>query len=300
MDKLKVWKHEQQQMANGIPKTHFVSLDRLQLWCEELAELIWKTYEQLKEVEHILVNGIIQTGNAADLKFVQARTDEVLRLLQELLNHSLIVEEQPPQIIKMKTKFPKPVIVSMLVGKRLNIHMNRPELTARIISEDQAKALPVTDKLETIGEITNGKVPIDNSKDDFKRLTFPFRSLQLKTIKRTDRRGSNSNERVMEEKSCLYFECLVTVGPVKFKVMTSFNTCLYSIDIVLLTFCKTNVMNFVLYELTYRYRLYLFLLLLSVMEVRRRWQWLQFLGITPLVKLVEYLLQFLILLHGKM
>lgn len=239
MDKLKVWKHEQQQMANGIPKTHFVSLDRLQLWCEELAELIWKTYEQLKEVERILQTGIMQTGNAADLKFVQTRTDEVRWLLQELLNHSLIVEDQPPQIIKMKTKFPKPVIVSMLVGKRLNIHMNRPELTARLISEDQAKSLPVTDKLE-FGEITNGKVPMDNSKDDFKRLTFPFRSLQLKTIKRTDRRGSNSSERVMEEKSCLYFECGVTVGPVKFKVISSF----ISID---LTYFKTfnSIVNIV-------------------------------------------------------
>lgn len=203
-------------MANGIHKVHFVSLDRLQLWCEELADLIWKNYGQLKEAENILQKGLIQ-GNNANLTFVQSRTEEVLRLLQELLNHSLIVEEQPPQIIKMKTKFPKAVVVSMLVGKRLNIHMNSPELTVRLISEDQARTLPVTDILETMGEITNGKVLMEN-KEDCRRITFPFRNLQLKSIKRTDRRGSTSTERVMEEKSCLYFECTVPVGPQQFKV----------------------------------------------------------------------------------
>lgn len=160
----------------------------------------------------------MQTGNAADLTFVQGRLEEVVRLLQDLLNHSLIVEEQPPQIIKMKTKFPKAVVVSLLVGKRLNIHMTRPSLCTCIISEEQARSLPVADRVETIGDITNGEHPME-CKDDSKRLTATFRSMQLKTIRRTDRRGSVTQERVMEEKSCLYFACMATVGPLKFKVL---------------------------------------------------------------------------------
>ncbi|CAL8095565.1 unnamed protein product [Orchesella dallaii] len=218
-EKLAIWKHEQQQMANGINKTHSVSLDKLQIWCEELAELIWKNYLQLKEAERMLQNGIMQTGNASDLTFVQSHTEEVVKLLEDLLNHSLIVEDQPPQIIKMKTKFPKPVIVSLLVGKRLNIHMNAPSLSTCIISEDQAKNLHITDQVETIGDITNGSLPMD-CREDMKRLSVTFKSMQLKTIKRTDRRGSVTSERVMEEKSCLYFACTATVGPLIFRVST--------------------------------------------------------------------------------
>ncbi|ODM99194.1 Signal transducer and activator of transcription 5A [Orchesella cincta] len=218
-DKLAIWKHEQQQMANGINKTHSVSLDKLQVWCEELSELIWKNYLQLKEAERMLQNGAMQTGNASDLTFVQSHTEEVVKLLEDLLNHSLIVEDQPPQIIKMKTKFPKPVVVSLLVGKRLNIQMNAPSLSTTIISEEQAKNLNITDQVEIIGEITNGSSPMD-CREDMKRLSVTFKSMQLKTIKRTDRRGSVTSERVMEEKSCLYFACSATVGPLMFRVST--------------------------------------------------------------------------------
>ncbi|ODM87691.1 Signal transducer and activator of transcription 5B, partial [Orchesella cincta] len=213
-DKLGVWKHEQQQIANGISKVHSISLDTLQIWCEELSDLIWRSYSLLFEAERVLQNGTIQTGNASDLIFFQRHKEEAVKLLEEVLNHCLIVEVQPPQIIRISIKFLKPVVVSLLVGNRLNIHMNTPSISTTIISEEQARNLNITNQVEASGELAKGSSQMDCRKD-MTRLSATFKRLQVKTIKRAARR-----ERVMEEKYCLHFTCSATVGPLMFRVST--------------------------------------------------------------------------------
>lgn len=52
---------------------------------------------------------------------------------------TFIIEKQPPQVLKTQTKFA--ATVRLLVGGKLNVHMNPPQVKATIISELQAKAL---------------------------------------------------------------------------------------------------------------------------------------------------------------
>lgn len=52
---------------------------------------------------------------------------------------TFIIEKQPPQVLKTQTKFA--ATVRLLVGGKLNVHMNPPQVKATIISEQQAKSL---------------------------------------------------------------------------------------------------------------------------------------------------------------
>lgn len=56
-----------------------------------------------------------------------------------LLHSTFIIEKQPPQVLKTQTKFA--ATVRLLVGGKLNVHMNPPQVKAVIVSEQQAKAL---------------------------------------------------------------------------------------------------------------------------------------------------------------
>lgn len=55
------------------------------------------------------------------------------------LRSTFIIEKQPPQVLKTQTKFA--ATVRLLVGGKLNVHMNPPQVKATIISEQQAKSL---------------------------------------------------------------------------------------------------------------------------------------------------------------
>ena len=55
------------------------------------------------------------------------------------LRSTFILEKQPPQVLKTQTKFA--ATVRLLVGGKLNVHMNPPQVKATIISEQQAKSL---------------------------------------------------------------------------------------------------------------------------------------------------------------
>lgn len=66
-----------------------------------------------------------------------------LHLIVCLVTHvpcsTFIIEKQPPQVLKTQTKFA--ATVRLLVGGKLNVHMNPPQVKATIISEQQAKSL---------------------------------------------------------------------------------------------------------------------------------------------------------------
>lgn len=59
--------------------------------------------------------------------------------LCSFVHSTFIIEKQPPQVLKTQTKFA--ATVRLLVGGKLNVHMNPPQVKATIISEQQAKAL---------------------------------------------------------------------------------------------------------------------------------------------------------------
>lgn len=70
---------------------------------------------------------------------------------------AFVIEKQPPQVLKTQTRFG--ATVRLLIGGKLNIHMNPPTVKASIISEAQAKTLNSDQRrkyiLETIFSVSN-------------------------------------------------------------------------------------------------------------------------------------------------
>lgn len=59
--------------------------------------------------------------------------------LRHLVQHSFVMEKQPPQVLKTQTKFA--ATVRLLIGGKLNIYMSPPEVRSSIISQPQARTL---------------------------------------------------------------------------------------------------------------------------------------------------------------
>ncbi|XP_027630588.1 signal transducer and activator of transcription 5A [Tupaia chinensis] len=121
---------------------------------------------------------------------------------------TFIIEKQPPQVLKTQTKFA--ATVRLLVGGKLNVHMNPPQVKATIISEQQAKALLKNENTrnECSGEILNNCCVMEYHQATG-TLSAHFRNMSLKRIKRADRRGAES---VTEEKFTVLFESQFSVG----------------------------------------------------------------------------------------
>jgi len=221
--KIQLWKYEQQLEANGFTHPNPLSLTKLKAWCEGLAELIWTTRQQLREAGRLQNNNPILSTTGSTCGFSTSRVPELMEKvthsLSELLSASFIVENQPPQVMKLVTRFPSSVTLSLLVGNQLNVQMTSPEVTTCIISESQAEKLnkSVDAKVISGGDIVNGKSKLEFNRD-VRRLRAEFRSMQLKRIKRADKKGGVAPDSVMEEKFCLLFESVVTVGDLSVRV----------------------------------------------------------------------------------
>lgn len=135
--------------------------------CEKLADMIWQNRQQIRRVEHLTqqlpipgpTEELLTELNATVTDVISALVTRCVRSrcrLWTLLSLSekrgfeqclffwslcstFIIEKQPPQVLKTQTKFS--ATVRLLVGGKLNVHMNPPQVKATIISEQQAKAL---------------------------------------------------------------------------------------------------------------------------------------------------------------
>lgn len=125
--------------------------------------------------------------------------------------------------MKKGNKFTNAPRVSLLVGNYFNIQMSSPQVTTCIIREAQARALPSTETVDVAMPITNGSAALEVNPGT-KRLTAKFCNLQLREIRRAERRsgsgGASGSESVMEEKLCMLFESLLIVGDLKVRVRT--------------------------------------------------------------------------------
>uniref|UniRef100_A0A673UGL3 STAT transcription factor protein interaction domain-containing protein n=1 Tax=Suricata suricatta TaxID=37032 RepID=A0A673UGL3_SURSU len=133
-DELIQWKRRQQLAGNGGPPEG--SLDVLQSWCEKLAEIIWQNRQQIRRAEHLCQQLPIPGPVEEMLAEVKATITDII---SALVTSTFIIEKQPPQVLKTQTKFA--ATVRLLVGGKLNVHMNPPQVKATIISEQQAKSL---------------------------------------------------------------------------------------------------------------------------------------------------------------
>uniref|UniRef100_A0A8D0A851 Signal transducer and activator of transcription n=1 Tax=Sander lucioperca TaxID=283035 RepID=A0A8D0A851_SANLU len=197
------WKRRQQLAGNGGP--HEGGLDVLQSWCEKLADLIWQNRQQIRRCEH-LTQQLPLPGPMEEL--LSKLNADITDIISALVTSTFIIEKQPPQVLKTQTKFA--ATVRLLVGGKLNVHMNPPQVKAVIVSEQQAKALLKNKSThsESSGEILNNNCVMEYHQATG-TLSAHFRNMSLKRIKRSDRRGAES---VTEEKFTVLFESQFSVG----------------------------------------------------------------------------------------
>ncbi|XP_078482928.1 STAT-b protein isoform X2 [Ciona intestinalis] len=199
------WKRSQALAYNGVQ--HESNLDQLQQWCEQLAEIIWQNRQQIKRVELQRQQLPINNPGRDMLPDLNAT---ITALLSTLVTSTFIIEKQPPQVLKTQTRFG--ATIRLLVGGKLNVHMNPPTVKASIISENQAKALLKNDSSRSITEMS-GEILNPESVMEYHTqsgiLSVNFRNMSLRRIKRSDKRGAES---VTEEKFTILFQSRFSVG----------------------------------------------------------------------------------------
>lgn len=211
------WKRRQQMAGNGLVLDSN-SLETLQKWCENLADLIWQNRHQIKKSNQ-LQQQLPMKFPEGEENLLQKLNDTITGLLSTLVTSTFIVEQQPPQVLKKDSRFG--AVVRLLVGGKLNVHMNPPQVKATIISENQAKDLLRNDmkaRDDTSGDILNNTGTMEYQQSNG-QLSIAFKNMNLKKIKRADKKGS---EAVTEEKFCILFQSEFSVGgnELVFKVWT--------------------------------------------------------------------------------
>lgn len=195
------WKANQCLAGNGARFGD--TLNILQNWFENLAEIIWCTREQIRIAKKI--SDQLQTVPSTGL---QTRMAEALTLLSSLITSSFVIEKQPPQVMKTNTRFT--ATVRLLIGKKLDAQLTQPLVKVSIVSEAQAQMIATTNKPTDAcsGEILNNTSNMEYSSPQ-NTFTASFRNMQLKKIKRAEKKGTES---VMDEKFALLFQTNFNVG----------------------------------------------------------------------------------------
>ncbi|XP_055526067.1 signal transducer and transcription activator isoform X2 [Wyeomyia smithii] len=200
------WKINQGFAGNGASGMNASNLDTIQAWCESLAEIIWNTKDQIRLAMKNKSKLNIEETNLPD--YLPQQLVDVTNLLKTLITTTFIIEKQPPQVMKTNTRFA--ATVRLLIGNTLNIRMSNPLVRVSIISEAQAQATQQSNKAseQSCGEIMNNTGNLEYN-ETTKQLSVSFRNMQLKKIKRAEKKGTES---VMDEKFALLFQSSFAVG----------------------------------------------------------------------------------------
>ncbi|XP_078111044.1 signal transducer and activator of transcription 6 isoform X2 [Sander vitreus] len=185
ISRLKVWRWEQHKAAIGQPFDD--NLNPLQTWCEQLLGVNGKLRQELMLI-------------GEPIPELQERLGQ---LLQVLIQSSLVVDKQPPQVIKTQSKFS--TTVRYLLGEK--VAPGKPVvLKAQIINELQARSLGSVPG-DNVGELINNTAILEHNTAS-KSTCATFRNMSIKKIKRADRKGSES---VTEEKFAILFSTEITI-----------------------------------------------------------------------------------------
>uniref|UniRef100_A0A0B7B2F6 STAT transcription factor protein interaction domain-containing protein n=2 Tax=Arion vulgaris TaxID=1028688 RepID=A0A0B7B2F6_9EUPU len=208
-NKLISWKRQQQLAGNGLVVASS-GLETLQKWCDDLADLIWQNRQQIKKSTQLQQQLPIKVPDSNE-DLLPKLNETITTLLSSLVTSTFIVVQQPPQVLKKDARFS--ASVSLLVGGKLNIHMNPPHVKATIISEHQASDLLKLQSDCKVQEMTSGEILNNSGLMEYQAKTghlgITFRNMQLKKIKRAEKRGS---EAVTDEKFCILFQSKFSVG----------------------------------------------------------------------------------------
>lgn len=89
---LKLWQNNEVGVRKGLLKSQTFALDIIQSWFEELADVLWNTRNHVSS---------LKTKEIAIHDELYRKVDN---LLNQLIMHSFIVEEQPSLVLRTKTK----------------------------------------------------------------------------------------------------------------------------------------------------------------------------------------------------
>lgn len=95
--RLRKWQRDQALSGNGAPLNRN-TLDEIQSWFQKLAEIIWTTRCSIAATREI---GALSL-NLRDM--IERAYKEITTLLENLIVSGFIVEKQPPQVMKTKTR----------------------------------------------------------------------------------------------------------------------------------------------------------------------------------------------------
>ncbi|CAL8368484.1 unnamed protein product [Lota lota] len=188
ISQLKAWSWEQHQATIGHPFDD--NLGPMQTWCEQLLALNGKLKQE----------GMLAGNPIPELQ------ERLATLQQALIKSSLLVDKQPPQVIKTQSKFS--TTVRYLLGDK--VAPGKPVmLKAQIITEAQARNLKQLGTIpsDNVGELINNTAILENNPTS-KSTCATFRNMSVKKIKRADRKGTES---VTEEKFALLFSTEINI-----------------------------------------------------------------------------------------
>ncbi|XP_040927507.1 signal transducer and activator of transcription 6 isoform X3 [Betta splendens] len=184
--RLKDWRLEQYKASIGCPFDD--NLNTLQSGCEQLLEYNGRLRQEL-----------MLTG---DLGPEHERLEQLLHIL---VQSSLVVDKQPPQVIKTQSKFSS--TVRYLLGQKV-VPGKPVVLKAQIINELQARNLDsVPGCSDNVGELINNNAILEHNSAT-KSTLATFRNMSIRRIKRADRKGSES---VTEEKFAILFTTEINI-----------------------------------------------------------------------------------------
>ncbi|XP_035761521.1 signal transducer and activator of transcription 6 isoform X2 [Neolamprologus brichardi] len=185
LNRLNEWRWEQRKAAIGFPFDD--NLSPLQTWAEQLLGMNGNLRQEL-----------MLTG-----ELTSELQEGLSQLVQVLIESSLIVDKQPPQVIKTQSKFS--TTVRYLLGEK--VAPGKPVLVkAQIINEIQARNLANVHG-DNVGELINNSAVLEHNAAT-KSTCSNFRNMSIKKIKRADRKGSES---VTEEKFALLFSSEINI-----------------------------------------------------------------------------------------
>lgn len=126
-ERLGRWQRDQAFIANGAQLPD--ALDEIQDWFAEMAQLICTTRNSINATRNLNAITAIQINNIRMNEQMDHFHSLIMQQLQQLIVSGFIVEKQPPQVIKTKTRFAATVRL-LDVGFQLN----DPLVTVSILS----------------------------------------------------------------------------------------------------------------------------------------------------------------------
>ncbi|XP_060870329.1 signal transducer and activator of transcription 5B-like [Metopolophium dirhodum] len=200
------WKRQQQFAGNGYKC--MMDIDVIQTWCEKLCDLIWITRSQVKEADRFRVNLRQYFELPQSCEMINTLLNMTTQYLSSLVTSTFVIITQPPQVLKTNTRFLAEV--RLLIGGKLNIHKTSPMVKVSIVNESQVNQIIGRNKPygESCGELSNciGKMEYHPVRRHF---STNLRSMQLKKIKRTEKKGTDS---VTDEKFSILFSSTFFIG----------------------------------------------------------------------------------------